>query len=97
MIAGLLWLGGADLHTDDFAGNDEFHAAILLASLGNVIAGDRHRLPKAFRRYRVAGQSLPDKVFANGRRPLFGEPLVELIATSAVGVSLHFEIQSRVG
>jgi hypothetical protein len=56
------------LVTDSFAGNQQFNPAVLLPSAGVMVRGHRHRLAKAFGRYRTVRDSFLDELMSSSRR-----------------------------
>jgi hypothetical protein len=63
-------LFAANLCSDHFPRDDYFYSAILLATLGCAIVGERMVLTKALCSKRTAIEPLFDKVIANGIRTL---------------------------
>src|SRR6202044_851968 len=65
----------ADLRTNDFAGDDQLYAPVLLPARSGVIRGYRLSLPKALRSNRTCGHSRAGKIVAYRGAALFREPL----------------------
>src|SRR5579864_5352755 len=90
--AGRQWqrfVGDPDRGSDDFAGDHQLHAAILLASLRVVIRRHGLRLAKSPRSHRRRGNVFFGEVITDGIGSLFGELLVHGIAAYAVGVAFE--------
>src|SRR5262245_22694853 len=84
-----------DLGSDDLAGDDQFHATVLLSPFSSLIARDRHGLPKAPRCERIAIQPLFDEILTNSLGSLLGEFLIQLVSAGAISMPFNFKLQSR--
>src|SRR5580704_837299 len=77
-----------DRSSDDVAGDDHLHAAILLTSFHRIIGCNRLRLTESSRRHRRQGNVLLCQVIPHCTGSLFREFLIHGIAAHAVGVAL---------
>src|SRR5215831_17380557 len=70
-----LLLAGRRLDADRFAGDDQFHAAVLLPAGGGVVTGHRVGLAESDGRDAGGGHALLHEVIADGGGALFGQLL----------------------
>ena len=73
---------------DGGAIDHKLHAAIALAALGSVVRSDRLRFAEAACGDGRSGHALLGQEITHGIGAAFGELLIEVIATDAVGVAL---------
>ena len=71
----------------------QLHSPIFLPSLCRRVGCDRIVLPESLRYHVVELHTLAGQVIANRSRALFRQLLVVLIASNAVGVTVHFKMQ----
>src|SRR5271170_6909432 len=84
-----------DLLANDFARNNQFHPAILLAPGGRLVGRHRLSFSKTLRSYRRARHSLFGQVVTHGCAAVFRKLLVVIIAADAVGIAFHRQSQTR--
>ena len=80
---------------DGVAVDDEFDAAVALATLGSVVGSDGLRFAKAAGGDGRGGHALFGKKIADGIGAAFGELLIEIVAADAVGVA--FDLERKAG
>src|SRR5438105_14431404 len=81
---------------DDVAGDNQFHATILLTPGRSVVRHHRLGLSESFRRHRTGGNALLSQIVAHRDPALLGKLLVVVVATYIIGVSLYFQLQTGV-
>ena len=69
------------------AGDDQLHASILLSAAGRDIRRHWAVFPETMRKDSLCRNSLFHQISTNRLCPLLGEPLVESIASDAIGVT----------
>src|SRR5277367_3436512 len=82
----------AHSYADHLAGNDDFHAAILLTPSGSAVVGDWIVLAKSFRRDCVSRKTLGDQEIANGFRALLRKLQVVICRARGIRVTLDGEV-----
>ncbi len=83
----------AEFHPDNFARNDEFHPPIELSPFRSVVRGDGIAFSVPQRRDVLRIYTLADQEIAHRIGALFGQLLIQLVSTGAVGVSLDLQVQ----
>src|SRR2546422_435971 len=77
---------------DGLACDHEFHAAVLLPTLGGLVRSDGLSLAEAARRNRSGRDPLLNKEVSHRGSAPFGKLLVELFAPNVIGMPLDLEI-----
>src|SRR4051794_20752109 len=86
----------ADLGSDHFTGDHQFHSPILLAAGSRVVGGHRHGFTKTLGCYQRGRDSTAGQILTDSIGTLFGESLIEGITANAVRVSFHFQLEAGV-
>ena len=87
--------GGSDFGADDFAGDDNLDAAILLAAGGGAVISDWIVQAESLGGDAARIQALVNQILADSTGALLGKLLVELFAADVIGVTFDGEIQTR--
>src|SRR5215472_2928302 len=77
-----------DLHSDHFAGDNNFHSPILLPALARVVVCDGPGLAQANCGHRVLSQTLLNEKITDGICPLLGKLHIRVITANVVGMTL---------
>ena len=89
--------GLADLRSNRFAGDDDFHTPVFLPPLVGAVVRNGFSLAQANGCYRVCDQSLLDEKLAHGVPALLGKLHVRFIAADIVRMSFDGQMQARDG
>ena len=81
---------------DRVPADHQFHAAILLAAFRRIVGCDRLGLPESEGGHGTSRHELINQILAHRLRPLLREPLIEIVASPAVGVTFHLHLQRRI-